>query len=128
MHCQSDCRGINKMVLMKMLNFEGSARFLVVEHQNANQPRSLNVQNQRICKIKWYVLEGPPESGFGASKCRSLTVFKNNVSVKENVCFGKPAKIWFWNLQINKPASEPKCAQINVSVKENGQFGRARQI
>jgi hypothetical protein len=26
MHCQSDCRGINKKVLMKMLNFEGSAR------------------------------------------------------------------------------------------------------
>ena len=38
------------------------------------------------------------------------------------VCFGGPARIWFWNLKINKPVSEPKCAQINVYVKENGQF------
>jgi hypothetical protein len=43
------------------------------------------------------------------------------------VCFGRPARIWFWNLKINKPVSEPKCARINVSVKENVNFGRARQ-
>ena len=42
------------------------------------------------------------------------------------VCFGGPARIWFWNLKINKPVSEPKCVQINVSVKMVN-FGRARQ-
>jgi Ni2+-binding GTPase involved in maturation of urease and hydrogenase len=43
MHCQSDCRGINKMVLMKMLNFERVRQNLVLEPQNENQSRSLDV-------------------------------------------------------------------------------------
>jgi hypothetical protein len=57
----------------------------------ASEPKCF--QNQRFCKIKWYVLEGPPESGFGVSKwrneSRSLNVFKNNVSVKDNGLFWK---------------------------------------